>query len=168
MNNLLGIEIGRKVKGFAIVFVVLSLVFAYFYLARPLDLKDIINKNNIKEIYILTDTFTTEFKFPKELRLNNENDINTILDILSEYKYSRIISFYNPRIAPANPTNGVIHIFLTYSNTDNKLIQQYLFIDSENDVAIRNKHGINISYKISGLDKMLFEHLGNWLETLGP
>lgn len=150
-------------EALAVTLAIICLVSLYFYLTRPLDLKNIMNKNNIKEINISTDTFKTDYKLPNELRLNNEKDINEVLNILGKYKYSRVMKVYNPRAVPANPTNGVIHIFMTYSNTDNKLVQQYFFVDSENDVAIRNKNRINIDYKISGNDEKLFENLSSWL-----
>lgn len=154
----------KAIKVINIVFVAIFIISWYFYLTRPVGLYDVINKSAIKRIHILTDTsLRIANKLPGDLELDNEQDINTITDILNEYKYSKILKFYNPRIAPANPTDGVINIFISYTNADGEFRQQYIFVDAENDVVIRNKNGVNIEYRISGRDKELFENLSSWL-----
>jgi HD superfamily phosphohydrolase len=154
----------KAIRVISIVLVAICIILWYFYLTRPVGLYDVINNSAIKRIHILTDTSSRiTNKLPGDLKLENEQDINTIIDILNEYKYSKILKFYNTRIASANPTNGVINIFISYTNADGEFRQQYIFVDTENDVVIRNKNGVNIEYRISGRDKELFENLSSWL-----
>lgn len=74
-------------------------------------------KGTIKEIDIISSiTGTITCRLPSELRLavDDEQDINEIMNILNKYKYLKILKFYNPRVVPANPTDGVINLFIHF------------------------------------------------------
>jgi hypothetical protein len=156
----------KVIKVSSLVFVVICVVSLYFYMTRPVDITDITSIGIIKKIDVnVSLTGTNNYGLPSRLKLgfDNEQDINAIMNILNKYKYSKTLKFNNPRVVPANPTNGVIDIYLFYTTADNKKMNQYIFIDTENYVAIRNKSGINIHYKIVGSNKSLFEDLSSWL-----
>ena len=160
----MSIKVNKKViKVITLVFVATCIVSWYFYLTRPVSLYDLISKSAIKEIHISTSTSSRiTYQLPKELTLDNKKDINAITNILNKYKYSKILKYYNPRVAPSNSADGGINIFITHAKADG-FIQQYIFVDSENNVIIRNNTGVNIEYKIKQGDKKIFENLSSWL-----
>lgn len=159
----------RAIKLISFILFSVCIVSLYFYLTRPVSLYDIIGKGTIKEIDISSSiTETINYSLPSELhlRLDTKQDIDTFMDILNKYRYSKILKFYNSRVVPANPTKGIIDMHIFYSNNNNKL--QYIYVDAENDVIIRNKNDVNIDYKIKGNDIKLFDDLSHWLSDNWP
>lgn len=156
----------KVIKVISFMLLIICIVSLCFFLTRPVGLYDIINNRAIKSINVsayVSGKVTYGLPNKSRFDLDNEQDINAIMSILNRYKYSKILKLNNPGVVPANPTNGVIDIYIFYINADNKLVDQYIFVDTENDVIIRNKNNINIDYKIEGNDKRLFQDLSSWL-----
>lgn len=160
-------KVNKKViKVSSLVFVMICVGSLYFYLTRPVDITNITSIGTIKKVDVnVSLTGTNNYGLPSRLKLgfDNEQDINAIMNILNKYKYSKILKLNDPWTVPANPTNGVIDIYIFYTNTDNKAVDQYIFVDTENDVKIRNKSGTYIDYKIEEGGRRLFQDLSGWI-----
>jgi hypothetical protein len=159
-------KVRSKVKILIIILLVASCMISYyFYLSRSISLNNIIGIESIQYIDIITDVSPIfKEKLPKEIKVDKKQDIDLIMQILNKYKYSKIVKYYNQSYVSANHTNAGIHMFLNFSNIKNIIKEQYIFVDSENDVAIRNKNDINIEYKVAENGKKLFEDLVSWLK----
>lgn len=136
----------------------------YLHFTNQITIKNVINTHTIKKIIISTNSSgSLSGVLPKELVLENEQNINEIINILSNYSFKRKLQYINSKTAPINSADTIINFYVYYLDTNNKVVQQYLYVDSENDVVIRNKADDNIEYKLSGKDNFLFGDLSKWL-----
>ena len=154
-------------KDFLAILITLFIISYYEYLTWPVDLHSLIIKRPVESINISISNALPREKgdLPGELRLNNLQQINAVLNVLNKYKYSIFIKFYNVNTVPVNPSDGAIHIFIRYSADEGKFKEQYIFVDSENDIVIRNQQGKNIEYKITNSDQKIFDDLLSFLRN---
>lgn len=100
------------------------------------------------------------------MKLSNKQQIDQIIDILNKYKYTKIFKLYLSNTVPAFPSDGTIHIFIRYSGEESPLKEQYIFVNSENDVVIRNQQRKDIEYKIVKSDQKIFDELLSCLRQI--
>lgn len=170
----------KKISKRVICYILVSvcIVILCFYLKRPNSLNRIIDSNGpVSSMHIDVHIFwkPETYNLPNKLivDLDNEKDVNSVMSILEEYKYSKKLKPYTLYhildLEIPHDTEGLIWLTIFYKNSDNKLTYRTIHIDAENDVSISNgKSDIYIDYRIVGSDKKLFRKLSAWISDNLP
>lgn len=154
----------RRKLAFLIISAIAMLVF-YSFFTSPIALTDVVKKDNIKEIMIYA-YLPNDMREPKQISVDDKNNIDILIKNLNEYEYSKKIKLKNllliePSTITAN-SDPFIQIWIWYSGSDE--IYQQINIKHNNTVEITNKKRFFIEYKIKKNDKDVLGELARLLE----
>ncbi|MBB6215044.1 hypothetical protein HNQ80_001133 [Anaerosolibacter carboniphilus] len=158
-----------------VLIIAISIISFYIFFTQPINFNDAANIGSIEdieEIRIYAHYRKGSFGSSYDLIIDDKNDIDEVINILDNYKYSKKFSFKN--LMPGDSENitgktySFMQIFITHSSSKNQIMHQRLTIDSYNTVNIDYTTGRHweSEYNTSESDKNIFEGLSDWLNPL--